>query len=79
MVEHLIKAQAKTRLEERTRAVLLDVIDDSIPAMARQDVQRAKRLAERTLVDIQEGRNRDLETYFRNKIQALGIDLDEAA
>ena len=69
----------RRKLEAQKRTVLVEAIDVSIPALVEQNKDKATRVARSVLVDIQQGNNPDLETYFRDKIRALGIDLDEAA
>lgn len=63
------------RLEAKKREVLIDAIDRVLPTIARANKDSAHEFAKKTLEDIQQGNNPDLEPQFRQKIQELGIEI----
>ncbi|MBU0577777.1 MAG: hypothetical protein KJ597_05900 [Nanoarchaeota archaeon] len=64
------------RLESGKRRALEMAMDVTIPLAVKRDIVGATRLAIQTLEDIREGNNPDLEPAFREKMEELGIELD---
>ena len=68
--------EAKIRLEAKKRAVVIREIDEVLPLLASRNLNLAEESARKTLADIREGNNPDLEEKLREKAEELGIDLD---
>jgi hypothetical protein len=62
-------------LENRKRAALQEAIQETLPDLAKADKEVARQFAIKTLEDIRQGNNPDLEPEFRKEIQELGISL----
>ena len=63
-------------LEAKKREAVIREIDEALPTLASQDLELTKISAQKTLEDIRQGNNPDIEEKLRNKAQELGIDLD---
>lgn len=64
------------RLEAKKREVLIDAINRVLPMLAQANKDSAREFAKKTLEDIQQGNNPDLEPQFRQKIQEIEIEIE---
>lgn len=63
------------RLEALKRNILIEAIEDVLPALASADIATATSFAVATLDDIRQGHNPDLEPSLRRAVEELGISL----
>jgi len=66
----------KQRLERHKREALIEAIDVTLSGLARQAKDLATDFANKTLEEIQQGNNPDLEPALRQKAAELGIELN---